>query len=405
MNSDSRRPRVLLVSSVVPALDRGGGCLALHRHFCERDDFEVAVASELARGSTCPVRIELDTNRLVGRLRRYSRFLGNLKYVLPRPGVQRAVNRFAETWKPDLVFSVADDTHSLTGLHLARQRGVPFVVYFQDLFAFSTFIPRTQRPYAWVGRRLVQRYRHLQRVSDAVFHTCSGMKDWFGEEAKGEILYAVGGEASQRSEREGGQSPEARKIRLVYAGNCYGAYGRMILELARALEGSSNLDLQVYAMGNDWPAKDVEYFARRGVYLGYLPFGQLQERLLGADAFLITMGFEERDRTFVQTSFPTKWCDYAPFGRPIFVWAPGYSSSARFARETSGGVLVAEPSAHKLVEAIGQVFGNPGRVGEMSRAARGLADHELNSHRLHGVLKNRLLSLCQGGVGPRGGES
>src|SRR4030095_8928680 len=50
--------RVLIVSSVVPAENRGGGCLTLYRHFCLRDDFEVAVARQYASYACCGDRFE-----------------------------------------------------------------------------------------------------------------------------------------------------------------------------------------------------------------------------------------------------------------------------------------------------------------------------------------------------------
>jgi len=317
--------------------------------------------------------------------------LENLSYRFPLFGQTQSLERFARAWSPDIVFNVADDTHSMSAYRLARTLSVPFAIHFQDLFAHSTFIPESQRPFTRMLSVLEDRYSFLQKNADEVFHTCAGMKAWFKEDARGEILYAIGGECSYKSARER-RAWDSRKSKLVYAGNCYGSYGKMVLELARLLDGDPSISLEVFAMGNDWAAEDVEYFTERGVYLGYWPFERLREKFLSADGFLITMGFGEADRIFVQTSFPTKWCDYAPYGKPIFVWAPEYSSSARFVSETLAGELISESSAPSVIEAMARVFEDSEKRTKLGSAAMYIANHELSGQRLHELLRSRLLS-------------
>jgi stringent starvation protein B len=105
------------------------------------------------------------------------------------------------------------------------------------------------------------------------------------------------------------------------------------------------------------------------------------------------MSFQPADRTFMETSFTTKWLDYAPFGKPIFVWAPAYSSTARFARETGAGVVVDKPEPQAVVSAIQTAIANPNQWGEAGRAAARVAANELNTERLHGLLHQKLMEL------------
>jgi len=386
------KPRVLIVSAVIPAIHCGGGCLALHRHFVERDDFTVAVASRIAGESSCPEQFSIRANRIWGRAKRTAlgRLLTNAEYFSAGWRLPCGLLRFTKEWKPDLIFSVADDFHAPMARHLAQKLNVPFVIDFQDLFACSNFHSGIQRPYRWLIPCLLRKYRRLQRCADAVFHTGEGMREWFGVDARGEVLYPVGAAVIGRP--TAAVAPSGR-LTLTYTGNCLGPYGKMLLRLANQLERHSKIALEIYTMGNDWPEQDVEHFTRCGILRGFLPFEQLRNELSRAEAFLVAMSFQPSDRTFVETSFTTKWLDYAPCGKPIFVWAPAYSSAARFARETGAGVAVDDPEPQAIVSAIQTEASNSKRWRETGDAAARVAANELNAGRLHGLLRQKLMEL------------
>jgi Glycosyltransferase len=298
--------------------------------------------------------------------------------------------RYAMEWKPDLIFSVADDFHAPMAQRLAKKLKIPFVIDFQDLFACSNFQNGPRQPYGWLIPHLLKRYRRLQNQADAVFHTGEGMREWFAKDARGEVLYPVGAVADNQPTSA---ALSSGRLTLTYTGNCLGPYGEMLLQLARELEGHPEIALEIYTMGNDWPAREVERFTRCGIHRGFLPFEQLRQELLRADAFLTAMSFDPSDRTFVETSFTTKWLDYAPYGKPIFVWSPAYSSAARFARDTGAGVVVDNPKPQALVSAIQNMVADSRRWGEAGRAASCVAAHELNASRLHEMLRTRLMEL------------
>jgi glycosyltransferase involved in cell wall biosynthesis len=388
----SAKPRVIIVSAVIPAIHCGGGCLALHRHFVERDDFTISVCSRIAGESSCPEQFSIRSNRIWARVKRTAlgRLLVNAEYVFASKWLPEGLFRYAKKWKPDLVFSVADDYHAPIARRLAQKLGIPFVINFQDLFACSNFQNGKRRPYRWVVPHLLQRYRDLHQNADGVFYTGKGMRDWFGAEARGEVLYPVGAAVSV-------QPPVAiaplGRLVLTYTGNCLGPYGDMLLRLAREMDGHPQISLEIYTMGNDWPAREVEYFTRCGILRGFLPFDQLRNELSRADAFLTAMSFHPADRVFVETSFTTKWLDYAPCGKPIFVWAPNYSSAAHFVRETGAGLVVDDPEPKAVVSVIQTVATNPTRWGEAGSAAARVAAKELNAEYLHTVLRQHLMKL------------
>ncbi len=386
------KPRVLIISSVIPAIHCGGGCLALHRHFVEREDFAVAVASRIAGESSCREQFPIRTNRIWGRARRtpLGRMLTNAEYFSAGMWLHGGLFRFAKKWKPDLIFSVADDFHAPMAYRLAQKLKIPFVIDFQDLFACSNFQNGPRRPYRYVTSRLLKRYRRLQQQAEAVFYTGEGMRDWFGKDARGEVLYPVG--AGANGQPVAAVAPSGR-LTLTYTGNCLGPYGEMLLRLAHELDGHSEIALEIYTMGNDWPAREIEHFTRRGIHRGFLPFEQLKQELSRADAFLTIMSFQPDDRTFVETSFTTKWLDYAPCGKPIFVWAPAYSSAARFARKTGAGIVAANPEPKELVSVVRALAASAEQWGKAGRAAARVAAHELNAERLHELLRIKLVGL------------
>ena len=384
-----KKPRVLIVSAVVPAINGGGGRLALHRHFTQREDVICAVVSRFADQSSCKDTYTLKENRLVKRLKRsaISRVVNNLELLTAPLWTNGAAMKWIKDWKPDLVFTVADDWHSQAARKIASRLGIPLVVDFQDIFCLSNFTQLPKKPYGILRPLLVRRFRALQRNARAVFHTSQGMKDWFGVEKRGEVLYPIGEQI--QVEALSGTAPREKPL-IVYAGNCYGPYGEMLLRLSHAVKKSGKIGLRIFTMGNDWPEDLLEEFSNLGIYKGYRPFAELHEELLAADGFLTAMSFKEVDRTFVSTSFTTKWLDYAPFAKPIFVWAPEYSSAAEFSRRTNAGIVVSDPDPDRLIETILETRKDPGKWVEARESAKDAAENDLNSERIHAVLLRTL---------------
>jgi len=378
---------------VVPAQDRGGGSLALHRHFCERQDFEVAVASRWPASDGCGAQFRIRGNwaGAVARRTGLARWAENLNYLSSGVLLPQGLLTFALTWKPDAVFSVADDSHAPIGHRLARRLGVPFVINFQDLFACSNFLPRWQQPFSWAVPHLLKRYRRLQDEADAVFHTCEGMRSWFGAAARGEVLYPLGGFNSIKAVGEA--APPGARLSLVYAGNCYGPYGEMILRLARRLMDHPKWSLVIFAMGNDWRREDVTFFTQAGVYRGYRPFADLTAEFARAGALLTTMSFRPEDRTFMETSFTTKLVDYLACAKPIVAWAPDYSSVGHFAAATGAAILVAQPDEGAVLAALEAAQSDPDRWRLVLAAAAWAAKEEFAPERQHRLFRNRVMEL------------
>lgn len=388
-----RRPRVLIVSAVVPATSSGGR-FALHRHFVEREDFEVAVASLGAAETTVLRRCVLQTTPGVARFSRtrLARFAWNYQYLqnwwLLPPGLER----FAREFAPDVIFTVPDNHHAGWALGLARRLQLPLAVDFQDLFPLSRFFAPAHQPFPGIRGWLMRCFRRLNRQSQLAFYTSEGMRDWFGGHPNGHVLYPVGHFEKPASSQA--STPGNPPFEVLYAGNCYGAYGRMLLDLARQLKGSSALRLRIFAAGNDWPAAARDEMTAAGIYGGFKPFELLKADLQRASAFLTVMSFEPAEAAFVRTSFTTKWLDYAPYGKPVFVWAPAHSTAVGFARQHGCGFVIEEPDAATAGDQMQAAAGRPAEWQTCAQAARRVSGTALDAANIHALLVRELSQVA-----------
>lgn len=389
------RPRVLIVSSVIPKEGSGGGCMAMYRHFVLNNDFEVAVGSARDDQSTTypthHIRLDRYTERIRRtRLRRLSTNCDSMRNWLLIP---KSLRMFAEKFDPDVVFSVVDDWHMGLAWRLSRVLKKPLAVNFQDLFALSMFQVRPERPYSGVRQFLLRRYRFLNRNAEVVFHTSEGMKGWFGKEARGDVLYPLGDASSLSILPRRPLWSRHKPVRLVYAGNCYGPYGRMLLRLANSTLRDQRVELRIFASGNDWCADDLSKFTAAGIYQGFRPFDELKVELEKADAFLTVMSFESNAQNFMKTSFTTKWLDYAPFAKPVFVWGPDYSTASQFAAKHNAGEVINDNDPLSVVQAVVNCSLCTERWKVLSNCAIAAAEGPLNAAAIHNLLKKRLYEV------------
>jgi len=384
-SSHLKRHRVLILGSVIPMEGSGGGCLALHRHFVERGDYEIAIASNRKSPSADISFLQLNDSRIKARLRRtrLCRLIQNVDYFANWLTLPKALIEFAARFQPDIIFSVVDDWHIGLATQLSRKLSVPLIINFQDLFALSNFTEAALRPYKMTKTILLHRYRRLNSLANNVLHTSEGMRRFFGSHPEAKVLYPIGG---QLQARQPVKTAPTERIQLLYAGNCYGAYGRMLRQLSfYLLEHASDIDLHIYTQGNDWTSDEVQKLRAEGILRGSLPFHELTSRLEAADAFLTVMSFENAEQTFVSTSFTTKWLDYAPFGKPIFAWGPENSSAAVFAKEFHAGCAITSNTPASVRSAVETAAAGPGWA-RLAAGANAAAMDQLNPEKVHAVL-------------------
>lgn len=388
----SPRPRLLYISSVLPDTSCGAH-IAIYRHFVLKSDFEIAVAGYVSDGALVENKFTIKRHPWLDRFfrSRFARLAYNIEYLLNWYVVPTGLLEYARQFKPNAIFTVPDNMHSGLAFGLSKRLGVPLIVDFQDLFPLSRFIPRFMEPYGWVRKSLLRRTFLLNNTADLAFYTSEGMMKFFEGNKSAHVLYPVGDFDIVRQAAVA-QLPR-KPLTLIYAGNCYGAYGRMLLSLAKLVKNSSDIHLKIFPVGKGWSDEDINEMREAGIYQSFMPFAELKKEFASCDAFLTVMSFENEEKPFVSTSFTTKWLDYAPFGKPIFVWGPGYSSGVMFAQKYGCGVIVEDSSASLLVKAINDTASDGPRWLDLGKKAREVADSVLNPDLIHGVLVKQATKL------------
>lgn len=388
----SRVPRLLYISSVLPDTSCGAH-IAIYRHFVLKQDFDVAVAGYVSEAAMLEKKFTIQRSPLFARFfrTRFSRIAYNIEYLLNWYIVPARLLKYVREFKPDAIFTVPDNMHSGLAKGLSKRLGIPLIVDFQDLFALSRFIPRFMEPYQWVRKYLLGKTFTLNRSADLAFYTSEGMLDFFGGNKNAHVLYPVGDFDISRTPALP-QLPR-KPLTLIYAGNCYGAYGRMLLSFAKLVKNSPDIHLKIFPVGKGWSDEDIGEMREAGIYQNFLPFIELRKEFASCDAFLTVMSFEKDEEPFVTTSFTTKWLDYAPFGKPIFVWGPEYSSGVVFARKYQCGAIATDPSASTLVNVIKNTVADEKGWIELGQKARHAADTVLNPEFIHNTLVKQINNL------------
>ncbi|MEI9919956.1 MAG: hypothetical protein WDO14_14340 [Bacteroidota bacterium] len=324
---------------------------------------------------------------------RFSRIAYNAEYLANWYRVPSDLLEFARKFKPDAIFTVPDNTHSGLALGLSKKLNVPLIVDFQDLFPLSRFIPRFMEPYGWIRKTLLRKTFALNRAADLAFYTSEGMLDYFRGSKNAHVLYPIGDFDITREPVKA--ALPNKRITLVYAGNCYGAYGRMLLAFAKLVKTSPDIHLKIFPVGKDWTDEEITEMTDAGIYQKFLPFPELKIELASCDAFLTVMSFEKDQEPFVRTSFTTKWLDYAPFGKPIFVWGPDYCSGVVFAKKYQCGAIASDPKATALLEVINRTTNNEKDWLALGQKARKAADTILNPDSIHRTLVEQVAKLLE----------
>ncbi len=398
--------KILYISAVVPDTTSGGR-FAMYRHLIIKNDFEVAVASTNSVDLPIAHQLNIRRNRLVERIRRtkLSRLIYNLEYIINWFYLPSKLLNFAIEFKPNAILCVVDDWHIGLAYQLAKHLNIPLVVNFQDLFCLSQFVSQSSRPYKIITSWLVKKYHYINNVSSHSFYTSEGMREWFGNDARGDVLYPIGDFGIHHSPEvlipPSRFSQEDKVVTITYAGNCYGAYGRMMLRLAEVVKLQANLHpklqikLQIFAAGNDWESAKLQEMQDAGIYQGFKPFSELKSALDQSDAFLTVMSFEGMEKTFMKTSFTTKWLDYVPYHKPVFVWGPDYSTAVKFANKHQAAVTVCEDNPNMLLQAMISLVNDQAKWDVAAKNSALIANTLLNPNEIHRLFVENLVRVCE----------
>ena len=193
--------------------------MAFYRHFVERPDFELFVATDDKRvqdyNPPYPVLIFQQPAWLERLSRtRLSLWAHSYKHLIAGNSIPDEVLEAAKKFKPDIVFTIGGswDWSAIMAEKLARQLGVPLVGSFNDWFDFSTLIhPR-------LHDRLEKRFRSFYQACDLAWCTSEGMREELGPHRNAQVLYPIG--ANQQPVAQSAASRNGKsKFVVAFAGN------------------------------------------------------------------------------------------------------------------------------------------------------------------------------------------
>lgn len=269
--------------------------------------------------------------------------------------VPRAIANIATLFKPEAILTISHVSAWLCAWQLAANRGLPLHIVAHDDGVYASRFPAWSR--GWAERKFGEAYRAAQSrlcISDTMAETYERR---YG--VPGTVLYPT---------RESGQvvpdvAPRVSRPNgpLVFAyGGSVNTPGQLeqLVTFAR-VAGTAGHRLRVYTPQHEL----FRHVARETPSLDLrapLPSAELIARLRDeADCLLLPQPLDEAERVLASTAFPTKWADYSCIGLPLVVWAPPWSSSARFvARHEGCAELVTTASDADLAACIARVAGS-----------------------------------------------
>jgi len=392
-NPSSKKIRVFFLT-YYPPTPTMGGAMAFHRHFVERDDFEIFVATDDERvlnfKPKFPVLVFRQPRWLERVMRtRLFRWAHSYKHFIAGRSVPAEVLEAARRFKPDFIFTIAGswDWTAVMARHLAHELGVPLVGSFNDWFDFSLIVhPR-------LHGRLEKTYRQLYRDCDLAWCTCEGMREALGPHPNAQVLYPVGAQPKPIEANSGGSNKTDRFV-AVFAGNLSDWYGRMMEQLVRAsLKKNLPIEFRIYGGLQSW-SKEFEELARaQNIFRGHLPFEQLRQEMADADCLLLLMGFDHACAHTERTSFKTKFLDYLTFRKPILLWGPEYCSASRYADEFDSAEKCNSPDPEAFLETIRKLQANPERQKSLVANAEKMFQDRFHPDKIHAHFVHHSLKL------------
>jgi len=383
--------RLAFVSSI-PCTPTFGGPLQIHRHFAERQDFEFFDFSD---NKTPEWEQWLGANW--GNSRSFKRISNTrLHPYLLAAAFGTRLNRSAKELlpkvlavRPQAIVTVAYGRQAFVAQRIAEKMRLPLITFFHDWWPdlLYSLTPLTRR---WLDNKM----RSLARASALVLSVGPELIAELEPHPNAVVLPPIPAALPNELNQPKIEAPLLPKPPLlVYAGTLGGDYGAMIRELGNVYLANPRPQwrLRAYGRADDWNENDRRRLSEAGVYGGYLNQGSpMQAALAQADALLVVMDFEPKNRRRVRTSFPSKILDYAPFGKPLVVWGPEECAAAGFMRSRNVGLLVNSPEPRIFISELEEMFADAGRRARLGETFRQLSQSIFNPKIIHAEMKREI---------------
>jgi glycosyltransferase involved in cell wall biosynthesis len=136
--------------------------------------------------------------------------------------------------------------------------------------------------------------------------------------------------------------PKANINLIIYAGSIWPMHADALQSVAKAIhllqaKGKMGFRLLIYTSQEHWQKNQIEMEGPGIEWGGWIPYEEINKRLIDARWLLCTASFQERFHAFSMTSVQTKLTDYIAAGRPILVVAPRNAACGQWVEDNDCG--------------------------------------------------------------------
>ena len=285
-----------------------------------------------------------------------------------------------------VVMTVAHQEACHAAMRYAHRYGLPLVTFFHDWWPD---VPAVHRLF----RSLLERsFRQLYSKSSLALCVSPGMKKALGPHENSRVLLPIPAAVAEKSHAFPGEANETFK--LLYAGNL-AEYGPMLMDALDLLKNHQDIRLEVRGGKPRWPEDFRQEMSERGLFLPFAPIGELDGWFAGADAFLITQSFDEKDKRLMETNFPSKLTEFAKFGKPLIIWGPSYASGACWVKDTGQGISVDQEDPKYLKRVLSELCENTDEQKRFAMTARAASSSCFNPMLIQADFKGWLRDIEQ----------
>lgn len=362
----------------------------MYHHLRQHDDFEVLEINNLLLKKAEISFLRRVIDAFYARVSRtrwhcWARGYEQLwRYQQLPKGLLKRVRQFG----PDVVLTVAHGNLFWLAHNVAHQLQLPLVSIYHDWW------PRLlQQSYALKladVKAVERRFYQLYRQSDCVLCISEGMRQALGDRANAHVLYP----AASCQLAPVSQTTTSERFRVLYSGNVVASYGKKLRSLIDSLPTDQSLELVIHGNPHDWELQAKTDASQKGILKPYVPAEQFSQTLSQASALLSVISFDADLAQLMSTNFPSKIATYAMFQKPLIVWAPSYSTAAKFVREYDCALLIEDPDPEAVWLATAALSQDLKQQQQLADKALQLHREMLHPDKIHQTFVQYIEAAC-----------
>ncbi len=381
--------RILFISSI-PPIPTWGSAMTFYRHFCERDDFTIAVITNDKQIKNFDVKYPymlIDKGKLWKRVSqtRFSMLPHTWSVTGGSLFLPSDVVKYAKDFAPDAIFTMAGTWTwmAILAQQVSKKLNVPLIGSFNDWWYYNALYHKRFHNF------IEGRFRKFYRSCDLALCTSEGMQRELGPHHNSVIVYPTG--ALLKNKQMSDKKSDSSFI-VAFGGSLGEWYGKMMEALIIAAKGMG-ITFKLFGGNPSWSAEFDDYVKKANIYGGQISFEQLQKEMETVDGLLLFMGFDKHSEIIEATSFKTKFLDYLSFQKPILLWGPPYCTAAAIAKEFNSAEVCTSPDPKDFVDSILKLKDDRTLQQQLVLNATKMYEERFHPDKIHEILKKSILAL------------